>query len=375
MIAHAFRGPHSLYRRYQAVLESALAAIGFAIVVTTAVNSTGVYPYNWILVTGIAIALLGIRWPLLAYIVAVAVITYAIFTINLYLAVLFLAFSALGHRLFVHYLGATTLVMATPLLAEYHLHWLVPVLGGLWWGGATGAWVGGLAAIWGKIVAGMAGMDIDWLVVAGHAPAYQEIAARFQEANSLETLLLLVEPFANTSNVILYNLLQAAGWALTGGLVGTLAWRKWVKYHTPWAIMVVTAAGGLLMLITHIGLPYWLDEAVSDQTLLASQDVVGPLVSLIVVIVVGTTLYSLRESLDLPIAPKRKLKLIRQAKQSKQRQSFNFFKKPKQEDVSVSRSGDSSVPTRRPVRVPHQSELPEWEPPKNDSGLIMLEID
>jgi hypothetical protein len=27
------------------------------------------------------------------------------------------------------------------------------------------------------------------------------------------------------------------------------------------------------------------------------------------------------------------------------------------------------------VRVPHQSELPEWEPPQDDSGLIMLEID
>ena len=31
--------------------------------------------------------------------------------------------------------------------------------------------------------------------------------------------------------------------------------------------------------------------------------------------------------------------------------------------------------TRRPVRVPSLSELPEWEPPQNESGLIMLEID
>ncbi|MFN8457644.1 MAG: hypothetical protein U0401_23800 [Anaerolineae bacterium] len=30
---------------------------------------------------------------------------------------------------------------------------------------------------------------------------------------------------------------------------------------------------------------------------------------------------------------------------------------------------------RQPVRVPHSSELPEWEPPKEDKGLIQLEID
>ena len=372
MTAQLFRGPHSLYRRYQALLESALTSIGFAVVVTVSVNSTAVFPYNWVVVTGVAIAILGIRWSLLAFIIAVAAMTYPLFTINLYLAVLFLAISALGHRLFVHYLGATTLVLATPLLAQYHLHWLVPILGGLWWGGAVGAWIGGLAALWGKMVAGMAGMDIDWLVLAGHVPDTADVAARFDGANSLNTLLLIVEPFAATSTVILYNLLQIIGWAVAGGFVGGLAWRRWVKYSAPWSIMVVTAAGGLIMLITHVGLPYWLTDAVTDPVV---QDPVAPLFSLIVVIIAGTIVYSVRESLDLPVAPKRKLGVRRQTRKPGLSQPFKFFKRSSKEPESPAAPAHESVSTRRPVRVPHHDELPEWEPPKNDSGLIMLEID
>jgi len=258
MITQVFRGPHSIYRRYQALLESLATSIGFAALVTLALISLDVYPYNWVLVIGFTIAILGIRWDPFAYILAVAVLLYPIYTINLYLAVLFLAISALGHRLFVHYLGATALVLATPLLAEYHLHWLVPILGGLWWGGMIGGWVGGLAAVWGKIIGGMVGLNIDWLLMAGQSLDIPVIATRFHGANSLETLLLIIEPFAGTSSFILYNLLQVAGWIVAGAFVGSLAGRKWVKYRTPWSVLVVTAGGGLIMLATHIALPYWL---------------------------------------------------------------------------------------------------------------------
>jgi hypothetical protein len=76
---------------------------------------------------GVAIGLTGVRWPIVSYIIWVVVLAYPIYTLNFYLAVLFIAVAALGQRLCVHFLGATTLVLATPLLAEYHLHWLVPV--------------------------------------------------------------------------------------------------------------------------------------------------------------------------------------------------------------------------------------------------------
>ena len=382
MIAQTLRGPHSLYRRYQGLLESFFTAIGFAALISSALDGLAAYPYNWVIVMGIAIAALGIRWPLAAYILAVIVMLYPIYAINFYLAVLFLAVSALGHRLFVHYIGAVTLILAAPLLAQYHLHWLVPILGGLWWGGAIGAWAGGLAGLWGKIIYGMAGLNIDWLIMAGRTPNAEALATRFYDANSLETLLLIVEPFANTSSVILYNLLQIIGWAVAGGLVGSLAWRKWIKYRAPWSILVVTATGGLVMLATHIGLPYWLPEALAETPALASPDPVAPLFSLIVVIIVGTTVFSLRESLDLPVMPPQAPGVRRQREKSKKaakRPPFRLFGRAQKSASEESKEGQATrhdlMPEHRPVRVPHQSELPEWEPPQNDPGLIMLEID
>jgi len=382
MIAQAFRGPHNLYRRYQASLESTLTAAGLGALIGLTLFNLAVYPNNWIWVIGVAIAVAGIRWPLIAYMMAVAVTVYPIYIINLYLAVLFVAISVLGHRLFVHYLGGVVLILATPLLAKYHLHWLAPILAGLWWGGVSGAWIGALAAIWGKIVGGMAGMNIDWLVMAGQTPEAAAIMIRFQEANSLETLLLLVEPFAATSSVVLYNLLQILGWATTAGFVGSLAHRKWVKYHIPWSVLVLTAGGGLIMLGTHLGLPYWLQEAVTQEAALALQDRSGPLFSLIVVIVVGTTLYSLRELLDLPVAPPKTALATRHPDKSRRlamprsMQLFRRGSKGSQRQSQPETTGvDDMDRPRRPVRIPTQSELPEWEPPKDDTGLIMLEID
>ena len=382
MITEAFRGPHNLYRRYQGLLESTLTAIGLATVVALALNSLSVYPDNWVLFIAVAIGILGIRWPLAAYLLSVAVMLYPLYTINLYLAVLFLAISALGQRLFVHYLGATVLVLATPVLAQYHLHWLVPILGGLWWG-STGAWIGILAALWGKILGGMAGLNLDWLVLAGQTPDVQAITARFSDSNSLNTLLLLIEPFADTSGVILYNLLQVIGWAIAGGFVGSLAKRKWVKYRTPWSILVVTAGGGLIMMVTHLGLPIWLQEALSPEARLALQDPTGPLFSLLMVIIVGTMVYSVRESLDLPVAPQKSAWAARRKRHPKKPGKVGFARffrratnESSEQPVQQKQSpADVVGQPRRPVRIPHYSELPEWEPPKDEAGLIMLEID
>ena len=374
MLTNAFRGPHSLYRRYQALVESTATAAGFALLVVMSLRSADIYPENWVVVIGITLGILAVRWPLVAFILAVGVMAYPIYTINLYLAVIFIAVAALGHRLFAHFLGATTLVLATPWLAQYHLHWLVPVLGGLWWGGLTGMWVGGLAAVWGKLAGGMAGLDVDAVLVAGQIPGIQLIAERFGSANSLDTLILLVEPFATTSGLMLYSLLQIVGWAAAGAFVGTFSTHRWVKYHVPWSIMVITAGGGLILLATHLGLPHWLQE--TSPSMLAI-DPATPLFSLVSVIIVGTFVYTIRESLDLPVAPKRRWWSRRP--ESRMMPSLKLFGRRAQSMAhrsgSESLSGADIDQTRHPVRVPSQSELPEWEPPQNESGLIMLEID
>lgn len=373
MIAQTLRGPHNLYRRYQAVLESTATALGLAGIVVLALLNLNVYPENWVWVVGAALAVLGIRWPLAAYILAVTTLAYPIFTINFYLAVLFIALSALCQRQIVHYLGASVLIFGVIILARYHLHWLAPILAGLWWGGTRGAWVGALAALWGKMLGGMAGLEIDWLSLAGHSLPAEGIVTRFQGANSLQTLLLLVEPFAATSAVVLYNLLQIIGWAVAAGFVGSLAARKWVKYRAPWSILLVTAGGGLILLGTHLGLPYWLQEAISENTLATLRDPTGPLFSLVVVIVAGTIVYSLREALDLPVAPAQNVWTRRPLEQYDEAGPLRLFRRLRRGTHAPEL--DHLDRPRQPVRVPHYSELPEWEPPKEDKGLIQLEID
>jgi hypothetical protein len=380
MIAQALRGPHNLYRRYQAVLERAVTATALAALVMLALFAIPAYPANWVQVIGITVAFLALRWPLAAYLALVAAMVYPIYTVNLYLAVIFLAVSALGQRFFVHYMGAALFVLATPLLAKYHLHWLVPILGGLLWGSSSGAWIGGLAAVWGKFLGGMAGLDMDWLALAGQTPQSALMVSRFQEANSLETLLLLIEPFATTNVLILYHLLQIAGWIVAGAFVGALAGRQWIKYRAPWSILIVTAGGGLIMLATHLGLPLWLPEAVTPAVEAVFQDPSGPLFSLIVVIIVSTTVHSLRESLELPVAPRRKIWPKRQGTTGALKlPTGKLFGRPKirlnRKTGPTATAHNDLDPIRRPVRVPHHSELPEWEPPKDESGLIMLEID
>jgi hypothetical protein len=395
MITHALRGPHNLYRRYQGLLEGTVTAVGLATLITLILWNIAAYPANWVLVIGIVIAALGVRWPLVAFAVAAAALVYPIYTVNLYLAVIFVAVAVLGHRVFVHYMGATLLILATPFLARYHLHWLVPILGGLWWGGVKGAWIGGLAAVWGKLIGGMAGLNTDWLLLAGQTPGAEAVILHFQGANSLETLLLLVEPLAAPSSIILYNLLQVIGWAVAGGFVGSLASQKWVKYRTPWSIMVITTGGGLIMMVTHLALPYWLVEAITLEAVAVLQDPAGPLFSLLMVIIIGTTVHSFRERLDLPVAPQHIIKKSKQKTRAKQSHQPNFFQRAKAKTVRgqgrkqtgfAASNIDQGAPERinrehdldrlrRPVRVPLQSELPEWEPPQDDAGLIMLEID
>jgi len=129
-------------------------------------------------------------------------------------------------------------------------------------------------------------------------------------------------------------------------------------------------------MITHLALPYWLQEAVTADTLLSLQDSSGPLFSLLMVIIVGSTVHSFRESLDLPTAPARVT--------PKAKVKLNLFGRPKVRRQVVKNKSGVIAPqavspeidrTHRPVRVPHQNELPEWEPPRDESGLIMLEID
>ncbi len=210
------RLPHSLMRRYLSFLERLLVSAGLSALVFSVINSIPVYPLNWDLVIVATIFVVALWWPGAAYFMAVAAVAYPLYTLSLYVAVLFLAVALLGQRVFIHNMGAMILVLASPWLARYNVAWVVPVLGGLWWGATGGAWMGGLAALWGQVLAGMAGLNPDWLALIGTSPTVAGVAQRFGEANSLETLELILEPLAPNATLLLYHLLQVVAWAAVG---------------------------------------------------------------------------------------------------------------------------------------------------------------
>ncbi len=254
------RVPHGFLRRHLSRMERGLVAVGLALVLYRLFTSFPAYPSPWEVVVATAIFFVVLWSPPVGFFLAVASALYPLYTISLYLAVLFLAAALLGQRVFINNMGATLLVLLAPWLAQYHLEWVAVLLGGLWWGKSGGAWIGGLAALWGMLLFGMAGQSPNWLDVMGFAPAPTGLLARFKEANSLETLKLIVAPLAPNPTQALYHLLQIILWAMVGGEIGGLSETTWVQQKHPWRAIGVAIIGAATMALLNMGLAYWLDQ-------------------------------------------------------------------------------------------------------------------
>ena len=357
------RLPHGLMRHYLSFLERLLVAAGLSALVFAVVSNIRVYPPNWDLVILATVFVVALWFPAAAYFIAVAAVAYPLYTLSLYIVVLFLAVALLGQRLFIHNLGAMVLVLATPWLARYNVAWIVPVLGGLWWGAVGGAWMGGLAALWGQVLAGMAGLNPDWLALIGTSPTVAGVAQRYGEANSLETLELILEPLAPNASLLLYHLLQVVAWAGVGGVVGFLADREWVQHRRPWGTILLGAAGAFALLGAHIGLGMWLEQY--------SRPSLSPMwpaliaTTVIVAVVVGA-LEGLRDFLEHPLPPRAAARKKKAAR------------RPTRLRLPLGRTrrdgpGHGQEVERAPLPVPTQ--LPDWEPADESEDLIMLELD
>ena len=344
---------HRIYKRYQSAVESVIAAAGLGFLVGMVLAGLPAYPPNWPPVLIALVVVLALRWPLPACLLAVLIVIYPLYTVSLYVAILFVAVSALVHRPLSHYLGATVLILSVPLLAKYHLHWVVPILAGLWWGTANGFWMGAAASLWGKLLGGMAGLNIDWLAMAGQSPTVAGLMQRFNGLDALETLLKILQPFAPDATVLLYHLLQIAGWGVVGGLMGALARQMWLRRLYPWSALAMTATGALAMAAGHILLAGWLTDAAPAAL---------PYGALLLAAVAGTfisgTLESARQMMELPLAPPRtKQPVVAPAPAA-----------------TTEPVAPAASPAVRPAPIP-LPELPEWEPPDDDNDLILLELD
>ena len=350
---------HRIYKRYQSDVEAAITGLGLGLLVGIVLANIPVYPPKWAPVLVAVIALVGFRWPMVAYLLAVLTLLYPIYTVSLYLAVLFLALTVLTHRPAGHYLGATVLLLSTPLLAKYHLHWTVPVLAGLWWGSVNGFWIAAFGALWGKVLGGMAGLEIDWLLMGGHAPSMAGIMQRFNGIGSLETLNKLIQPLAPDATLLLYHLLQVAVWALVAGLVGFLANHRWPYRNMPWTPLFISALGLIALGLGHLSLAVWLrqiDPVNFNYDPLLMATVVG--------LVVSSTLAIFRQALELPVAPRRRLRRATAPSATR-----TYQNQPGETFAQSPPSRDRPAPISLP-------ELPEWEPPEDeDNDLILLELD
>ena len=349
----ALQIPHSLYKRYQENIDNTFIAVAFGLLVAAVLSSLPVYPANWVPVLVVSVIFVGLRWHWVAYSLATLIIAYPLYTISLYITILFIAFAILLQRPLSHYMGAAVLIMATPWLAKYNLHWVVPILVGLWWGAANGFWLAGLAALWGKMVGGMAGLDIDWLSMAGASPQITGIIQRFHGLGATETLLKLIEPFSPNSTLLLYHLLQIILWASIAAIMGTISDRAWLHQRFyPWFSVINVALGAIGMAAGHFALTIWLADA-SPSIFPWNSLITASILSLAVVGSLDLT----RRFLDLPLKP---------AQNKSHKSTFDDM-----------RQGGGLW--QRGKRVRHTSmpvpDLPDWEPSQEKNDLILLELD
>ncbi len=251
--------PHGFFRRNLSKVERVLVAGGLSAALYALMAALPTYPAPWEAVITTAVFFVLLWSPPVAYFLAIIAAVYPLYSVSVYVAVLFLAVALLGQRLFIQNLGGTLLVLTAPWLAQAHLEWLAPLLGGLWWG-RRGAWIGALAALWGQLFFGMTGQHADWVANMGLAPQVSRLLERFGDANSLQTLRLLIEPLAPNPTVLLYHLLQVVLWGMTAGLIGAVCEQTWTQQKHPWRAVAVTLGGAAGLLAGHFALARWLAQ-------------------------------------------------------------------------------------------------------------------
>jgi hypothetical protein len=260
---------HSLTRRNMALVEHFIAAVGLSLLLYGLMRTVPVYPLYWDGVIAGAIFVLTLISPVAGYFAAVVAAAYPLYSVSLYLAVLFIAVAILGQHVFINNLGATLLTFSSPLLGSIYLAWGIPLLGGLWWGPAGGALMGGFAALWGLIVAGMAGLTPDWMNLYGVLPILAHLPERFAQAGSLEAIYLLFLPLMPDSTYLLYCLLQITGWSFVGWAVGMFSEKEWALYNRPRSSMIIVLVGSSILAVIHLLLSLWLGMPVTSNAQLA----------------------------------------------------------------------------------------------------------
>lgn len=256
---------HSFIRKYLSVIERLGVGAALTALVYLFLQALPVYPEYWDIVIIGAVFFLSLWMPVLGYFVTLVALAYPLYTISIYLAVVFLAVTIIGQHLFARNMGGSLLTVFAPTLSGFYLPWIIPLLGGLWWGPAGGALMGGCAALFGQILFGISGLDPDWVGMLGYVPDTSLVARHFTNANSWQTLTNLFSPLAPNSTRLLYNLLQVVIWALVGWGVGMLAGKESIQYRKPRSTMLLAVGGAFVLMVLHMALSLWLTPVIQPN--------------------------------------------------------------------------------------------------------------
>ena len=299
-IRSAIEFPAWVYQRYQPVWDRIVLAAGWAglYVFYSSVEpwlraqgpaDVPVFPPQWRVVLAALVFLLCLWKPVAGYAAFIVAIAYPLYLVSLYVMALFLAVLVLLAPVMAIYedrgiLFLALLVLSAPMLASLHLAPLVPLLAGLWWEGA-GSWIGGgVAALWLKLCAGMAGGPVDLWQANGWTMTVGPLYERFHTANSLQTVLRMLQPLgvhvgrvplaqgielgagasypAPAGIYVLFNLVQVFTWAAAAYVVSAVLDRLYARRTGRtwgWGLSALSLGPGLLLIwVGYVALPAWL---------------------------------------------------------------------------------------------------------------------
>jgi hypothetical protein len=254
----ALRNPIKGYRRHRAVLDNLIVAAVLALAVYGAWAAGAPLGIEWGIVVALAVLVLGTQNRAWGYYAAVAASFIPLWQLSPVLTVLFATVALLPRRWVVGHLPAVLLVAAAPLLSEWHVPGVAPLLAGMAGGPALGFGVGVASALWLKILAALGDLPAELGALHGLHISWNAIATHTRSATPLEMIGMPVAPFFAGGNAFLLHALQAAGWGMAGWLVAKVRGYLGEQGAPRFAIVPPLACGSLLLWVTLFLLPAWL---------------------------------------------------------------------------------------------------------------------
>ena len=253
--------PAWLYQRYRPFWDRLFPAFGMAFLFVLTDQAVGAFTKEWRLFIAGSVLMAGVVTPVAGYVSFILALAYPLYSISIYVAALALTVLTLAAFFLTRYLSAVVLVLGISLLAPYRIAPVVPLVAGLWWAEWGGVLVGLGGALWLKTFAGMCGATPDLIQLGGQPLVFHQLIDRFQQANSLQTLLWLAQPWVGASpdrEVLLLHILEVLGWGLAGYGVGLMRQRIAGMQRPVFGVLASVSAGllglWLLMLVVPLAL-------------------------------------------------------------------------------------------------------------------------